>query len=148
MLRAAWEMFYTFLTAFFKGVLLAVLLGLPWLIRLAAVLLWLTGGALAIEAIRTIYQPFTPPGAVFALQFAVIFLLVAWAGVLLRRGRLWGGLTVGGLVLVLLVRYAFPWFLGWQYASLVSRILPPALFALGLMYLTFRLRFLHKRSIP
>jgi hypothetical protein len=145
-LRKTWEKFKAFLVVFVKGVLLALLLPLPWLMRLAAVLTWLTGAALAMEAIRKIYQPFTPSGAVFALQFAVIFLMVAWVGVALRfEGRLiWGGLTVGGLVPLLLVCYALPRFSAWQYAHLFSRLLPPALFALGLIYLTYRFRFLRK----
>ncbi len=144
-----WEKFKTFLIAFTKGMLLAVLLVLPWLMRLVAVLLWLTGGILAMEAIRTIYKPFTPSSAVFALQFAVIFLMVAWAGVALRRGGnfFWGSLAVSGIVPTLLIRYALPWFLGWRYGELVVRILPPALFALGLMYLTFRFRLLRKKGV-
>lgn len=144
-----WEKFKTFLIAFTKGMLLALLWILPWLMRLVAVLLWLTGGALLMDAVHRLYAPFSQEGEVVALQFAVIFLMVAWAGVALRRGGnfFWGSLAVSGIVPTLLIRYALPWFLDWRYGDLIVRILPPALFALGLMYLTFRFRLLRKKGV-
>lgn len=89
-----------FLAILFLGLLAALLYALPWLLRMACVLGWLIGGYMAIEAIQNLYGFHSPIGAVLALQFAVIFLMVAWAGSLLlvNPKHIWGGLALGGLL--------------------------------------------------
>lgn len=137
-----------FFTILFLGLLAALLMALPWLLRMACVLAWLIGASLAIVTIQQLYSPFSPSGAVIVLQFAVVFLMVAWAGVLLRKYRknIWGGLAVGGLTSALVTLKGIPWLMAnWQHTDLLLRVLPSALFSLALLYLTIRLRILRKR---
>jgi len=125
------------------------LYALPWLLRMACVLGWLIGGYMAMEAIQELYGFHSPIGAVLALQFAVIFLMVAWAGSLLlvNPKHIWGGLALGGLLPAWIAWKGIPWlFAHWAYADLFIRILPPALFSLALFYLTIRLRFLRNNQ--
>ncbi len=134
-----------FLVILFLGLLVALLYALPWLLRMACVLGWLVGGYMAMEAIQNLYGFHSPTGAVFALQFAVIFLMVAWAGSLLlvNPKHIWGGLALGGLLPTWIAWKGIPWmFEGWNYADLFIRVLPPALFSLALIYITIRMRFL------
>jgi hypothetical protein len=138
-----------FLLILFLGLLAAFLYALPWLLRMACVLAWLIGGYMAIEAIQKLYGSHSPAGAILALQFAVIFLMVAWTGSLLLVNRLniWGGLALGGLLPAWLVAKVIPWlFAEWAGADLFFRILPPALFSLALIYLTIRMRFLRSNQ--
>ena len=137
-----------FITILLLGLLAALLMALPWLLRMACVLTWLVGAYLAIVTIQQLYSPFSPSGAVIVLQFAVIFLMVAWAGVLLReyRKNVWGGLALGGLIPALVTLKGIPWLMAnWQYSELLMLVLPSALFSLALLYLTLRMRILRKR---
>lgn len=132
-----------FITILALGLLVAFLAALPWLLRFIAVLAWLIGGYFAIQFIKDVYGPNSPAGPLLALQFAVIFLMTAWVGGLLRKSPtfLWGGLLLGGLFAIWLTRLVLPALLkGWQHADLFFRILPPALFATTLFYMTLRLR--------
>ena len=132
-----------FLTILILGLVSAVLYALPWVLRAAALLLWLTAGYLGISSIHTIYSPFSPAIPVIALQFAVILILVAWMGLLLREqgaSHLWGGLAAGGLLLSGLSIGARWLNTHWTYSSLFFNILPSALFALLLITETVRLR--------
>lgn len=134
-----------FLAILFLGLLAALLYALPWLLRIACVLGWLVGGYMTIDAIQNLYGFHSPIGAVLALQFAVIFLMVAWAGSLLlvNPKHIWGGLALGGLLPAWITWKGLPWlFANWEYADLFIRILPPALFSLALFYITLRMRYL------
>lgn len=138
-----------FLLILLLGLLAALLFALPWLLRMACVLVWLMGGYWAMQAIGELYAPHSPAGAVLALQFAVIFLMTAWAGTLLlaKPQHLWGGLALGGLLPAWIAWQGIPWLLAnWQYTDLFFRILPPALFALALVYITIRMRFLRNNQ--
>lgn len=120
------------------GVIAALILALPWVARIAALLGWLLAAAALMETVRGIYAPFTPAVPLYALQGAVILTAVSWLGVLIRRARerVWGGLVLGGLVMAVLA-----WLLGQlhaRYGDLPFRVLPPALFAAMLVYLTAR----------
>lgn len=138
-----------FLMILFLGLLAAFLYALPWLLRMACLLTWLIGAYLAMQSIQDLYAPNSPIGAVLALQFAIIFLMVAWTGTLLlvNPGYIWGGLALGGLLPGWTVLVGIPWLLTyWQYADLFFRVLPPALFSLALIYLTLRMRFLRQHQ--
>ncbi len=138
-----------FLAILLLGLLVALLYALPWLLRLACILVWLMGAYLALQAVHDIYQPISPTGPVLALQFAVIFGMVAWAGSLLRVAPklIWGGLALGGLLPAWVAWKAIPWLLeNWQHTGLFFRVLPPALFSLLLIYITLRMRFLRSNS--
>jgi hypothetical protein len=109
-----------FLTIVILGVVGAVLYALPWLLRAAALLVWLGGAYVGITSIQTICAPFSPAIPVIALQFAVILILVAWITILLRANTkfFWGGMAAGGLVAGGAASGA-AWLLEhWQYADL------------------------------
>jgi len=136
-----------FLTILFLGLLAAFLYALPWLLRMACILIWLMGAYMALQAIQELYAAHAPSGAVLALQFAVIFLMVAWTGILLlvKPQYIWGGLGLSGLLSAGIVWAGIPWLQTyWPYADLFFRVLPPALFSLALIYITIRMRFLRK----
>jgi len=127
------------------GILAALLLALPWLLRLASLLTWLLGGFLVIQEIQHVYGWNTPAGPLLALQFAAIFLMVAWLGVLFKQApaHTWGGLFLGGLLAGWIACQGVPLLLArWHSADLFLRVLPPALLALTMFFMTLRLRFL------
>ncbi len=135
-----------FLTIVILGVVGAVLYALPWLLRMLALLLWLSGAYLGVTSIQTIYAPYSPAIPVIALQFAVILILVAWIAILLRANNkfFWGGVAIGGLVAGG-ASIGAAWILAhWQYADLFFRVLPPTLFSVLLIYETIRLRSMRR----
>jgi hypothetical protein len=137
-----------FLTIIILGVVGAVLYALPWLLRIVALLLWLGGDYLGITLIQTIYAPFSPAIPVIALQFAVILVSVGWLLIVLSKNTrlVWGGLVAGGLV-VGGASISSSWLVThWLYADLFFRVLPPALFAVLLIYETIRLRSMHRNG--
>lgn len=138
-----------FLIILALGLVAAVLYALPWLLRAAALLLWLTAGYVGISSIQTIYSPFSPTIPVIALQFAVILILVAWMGLLLREQgaiHLWGGLAAGGLT-VSGASMGLVWLSShWPYADLFYRVLPACLFSVLLIFETVRLRSLRRNG--
>lgn len=137
-----------FLTIVILGVVGAVLYALPWLLRVVALLIWISAAYLAITSIETIYSPFSSSIPVLALQVAVILILVAWVTILLRENTkfFWGGMAAGGLV-VYGASIGSIWLLAhWHYADLFFRVLPPALFSVLLIYETIHLRFLRRNG--
>ena len=135
-----------FLAIAILGIVGAVLYTLPWLLRVVALLLWLSGAYLGFNSIQTIYAPFSPAIPVIALQFAAILISVGWIAILLRENTrfFWGGMAAGGLV-VGGVSFGSIWLLThWRYADLFFRILPPSLFSVLLIYETIRLRLLRR----
>jgi hypothetical protein len=141
----------SFLTIIILGIVGAVLHAIPWLLRMGALLLWLSAAYLAITSIQTIYAPFSPSIPVLALQFAVILILVGWVTILLRENTkfFWGGMAAGGLVAGG-ASFGSNWLLvHWQYADLFFRVLPPTLFSVLLIYETIHLRSLRRnRNAP
>ncbi len=137
-----------FLVVIVLGIVGAVLIALPWILRTAALLLWFIAAYMGITSIQTIYAPFSPSIPVLALQFAVILISVAWITILLRKNTklFWGGLAAGGLVMGG-ASMGFTWLSShWQYADLFFRVLPPALFSVLLIYETIRLRSMRRNG--
>jgi hypothetical protein len=135
-----------FLLSMFLGCIAAILLVIPWLLRIVAVLVWLTAAFIGIETIHSIYGPYSPAIPVIALQFAVILASVSWIAFLLNRNArfLWGGMVAGGLV-ISGISLGATWMLEhWKYANLFFRVLPPALFSILLIHETVRLRAMRK----
>ena len=120
-----------FLLVMGLGLVAAVLFALPWLLRAAALLIWLSAAYLGFTSIETIYAPYSPAIPVIALQFAVILVSVGWVIVVLIKNTsfVWGGMVAGGLVLGG-AAIGSTWLLShWEYADLFFRALPPALFS-------------------
>ena len=135
-----------FLAIVILGIVGAVLYSLPWLLRIAALLLWLGGAYLGFNSIQTIYSPFSPAIPVIALQFAAIVMSVGWVLIVLNKNTklVWGGMAAGGLVIGG-TSIGSTWLLShWGYADLFFRALPPALFSVLLIYETIRLRSLRR----
>ncbi len=138
-----------FLTIFFLALIAALLLALPWALRLASVMLWLAGASMLMVSIGSLYSPFSRPFPVLTLQFTVMLMMVGWAGFLLqRRGKqeLWGGLATSGLFFLLATKLGIPSLAQWRYADLFLAVLPPATAALLLFYLAIRFRLLRERK--
>jgi hypothetical protein len=139
-----------FLAIIVLGFVGAILYSLPWLWRMAALLIWLGGAYMGFISVHTIYVPFSPAIPVFALQFAVILISVGWVAILLRENTklIWGGMAACGLV-VGGASIGSIWLLAyWQYADLFFRTLPSALFAVLLIYETMRLRSMRRNIEP
>ena len=123
-------------------------LRLPWLLRVAALLLWLGGVYHGFNSIQMIYAPFSPAIPVIALQFAIILISIGWVAVLLIENKklFWGGMAIGGLVMGG-ASIGSAWLLNhWHYADLFFRVLPPAMFSVLLIYETIRLRLLRRSN--
>jgi len=139
-----------FLTIIVLGIVGAVLYALPWILRVTALLLWLTGVYMGFTSIQTIYGPFSPAIPVIALQFTLILISVGWVIIVLGKNAsfVWGGMAAGGLI-VSGASTGSIWLLThWPYAILFFRVLPPTLFSVLLIYETIRLRSLHQNRNP
>ena len=137
-----------FLMIVILGIVGAALYALPWLLRTATALLWLGGAYIGFTTIQTIYAPFSPAIPVIALQFAVILVSVGWVIIVLGKNTsfVWGGMAAVGLV-VGGTSIGSIWLLDhWQHADLFFRVLPPAMFAVLLIYETLRLRSLRSKE--
>jgi len=135
-----------FLVTLILGVVGAALYVLPWLLRAATALLWLGGAYIGFITIQTIYAPFSPAIPVLALQFSVILISVGWVTIVMGKNTnfVWGGMAAVGLV-VGGASIGSIWLLDhWQHADLFFRVLPPAMFAVLLMYETIHLRSLRR----
>ena len=137
-----------FVKALSFGIVAAILLVVPCLLRTVAFLVWLVGAFAAIMAIQTIYTPFSNSGEVLALQFTVVLAMVDLATVLMlkKKDQLWSGLAFGGLMVWSVSYGACMLSKKWQYADFVFQVLPPALFAVGLIVMTLRLRVLRSKG--
>jgi len=136
-----------FLKLLALGFIAALLLVLPWLLKIAAFLVWSVGGYFAIMAIQVAYSPFSQPIEVLALQFAVILVMVAIALLLMRnhKEQLWGGLTLGG-ALSLFMTYGVISLSETGYGNLILRVLPPVLLATSMLSMTIRLKTMRGRG--
>ena len=133
---------FQFLLIVALGLLVAILAALPWLLRMVALLTWLFAAWFGLNAIQTIYSPFTDEIPLMALKGALILAQVSWLGlmVLAVREHVWGGLAMGAIVVGGLSWLALQISENWQYAYLFFRVLPPALFSVLLIYETIHLR--------
>jgi hypothetical protein len=130
-----------FLSELLLGILAAILYLIPWLLRTASVLGWLTAAFLCITTLRGIYSPFTDAVPMLALEFLVIMLALLWAMVGLREGRqVWGILAAGAFTMWGLSSGMIWLSIHWQYAQLFFSVLPPALLAVGMISLSVRAR--------
>ena len=142
---------YEFVIVIALGLLVAFLAALPWLLRMTAMLSWLFAAWFGLNAIQTIYAPYSPAIPVIALQFSVILILVGWVLVVLSKNTnfIWGGMAAGGLVMGSAAIGAIRLLAHWQHADLFFHVLPPALFAILLIYETTHLRsVLRNRNVP
>lgn len=137
-----------FLSVLVLGILAAIAYSIPWVLRVAATLVWFAGTYLLMDMVEKIYSPFSPVIPIRALQIAVIILSISWPAVLMNVNAkyVWGGfaisgLTLGGTSLVFKEISA-----GWIYGNLFFQTLPPILFSVLLIRETVRFRAVVRRS--
>jgi hypothetical protein len=138
----AFQALIQFLIIVALGLVAALLFILPWLIRIAALFMWLAAAYIGMLSIQTIYAPFSDEVPLFALQFALIILMTAWVMVLMMKSEnhLWGGLIIGSVSMAVFTQ-GMNWLSeNWRYAGLAFRVLPATLFSVLLLYITLRLR--------
>jgi hypothetical protein len=130
-----------FLSDFLLGILAAILYIIPWLLRVASVLGWLTAAFLCLTTLRNIYSPFTDTVPMLALEFLVIILALLWAMAGMMAGKQVWGVLAAGAVTLWSVASGMSWLsINWQYADLFFRVLPPAMLAVGMITLSIRTR--------
>ena len=137
---------FQFLLIVALGLLVAVLAALPWLLRIATLLTWLFAAWFGLNAIQTIYAPFTDEIPLMALKGALILAQVSWLGLMILavREHVWGGLAMGAIVVGGISWLALQISENWQYADLFFRVLPSALFSVLLIYETIHLRSMRR----
>lgn len=138
-----------FLTAMVLGIIAMILIALPWLLRAASILIWLFGAFSGIQAIQTIYSPFTLPIPLFTLQFAVIILMVACVlFAFLKEGKhLWGILTAGGVISWACSQGAIWLAIHWEYANVFFGVFPTSIYITTCFYTAVRARAINQRPI-
>ena len=143
LLNAIWKALRTlaeFLTVLILGLIAGILIALPWLLRILALVGWLTGTFLLWKTVNDIYVVFTPFMPLFALSTIPAILssaLVVWLFYRGQQGRLWGAMTLWG-VIGWLVWQGSMLLMNWEYGSLVVKVFPAALSAVLLLTIIFR----------
>lgn len=129
-----------FLTVLLFGLLAAILIALPWLLRMVALFGWLAGTFLLWKTVNDLYSLFTPTLPMFALSAVPAILssaLVVWLFSSGNQGKLWGAMTLWGVMGWLVWRYSMV-LMQWQYGTFVVQVLPAALSAVLMLTITLR----------
>lgn len=143
LLNIIWKSLKTlaeFLAVLILGLIAGILIVFPWLLRILALVGWLTGTFLLWKTISDTYGVFTPPLPLFALSAIPAVLssaLVVWLFYRGQQGKLWGAMTLWG-VIGWLVWQGSMLLVNWEYGSLVVQVLPAALSAVLLLTITLR----------
>ena len=137
-----------FLLSLLLGILSAFLFALPWVLRGLVVLSWFLAGFIAITKIEALYaHTLHSPIPVYALQFAMTLILLAWpvAGLLQsKKETVWGMFATGALLTGGLFWKLIPWLQNsWpETADLILSLLPSVTFIVLLIAMTLRLKAL------
>jgi hypothetical protein len=129
-----------FLLVLLLGVVAALLIILPWLMRAVALIGWLAGTYMVWKTVNNLYGVFTPPLPLMALSAVPAILsstLVVWLFSRGQQGMLWGAMTLWGLI-GWLIQKGSTVLMKWQYGTLVVQVLPAALSAVLLLAITLR----------
>ena len=129
-----------FLVVLLLGLIAGILLILPWLMRALALIGWLAGTFLIWMSVNNLYEDFTPALPLLALSAIPAILssaLVVWLFYRGQQGKLWGAMTLWGVVGWLIWKGSSP-LMDWQYGSLVIQVLPATLSAVLLLYINIR----------
>jgi hypothetical protein len=143
LLAAIWKALKTlleFLAVILLGIVAALLLIMPWLLRALALIGWLAGTFLIWLTINQLYGAFTPALPLMALTAVPAILsaaLVVWLFYRAQQGKLWGAMTLWGVIGWLIWKGSLL-LAKWQYGLLAIQILPAALSAVLLIYINIR----------
>src|SRR5512145_3090552 len=104
LLTAIWKALKTlgeFLAVLFLGMIAALLFIMPWLLRALALIGWLAGTFMIWLTINNLYSANTPALPLMALTMVPAILsaaLVVWLFYRGQQGRLWGAMTLWGVI--------------------------------------------------
>jgi len=138
--RKALKILAEFLIVLLLGLLAAILLVLPWLLRALALISWLAGTFLTWLTINNLYSDFTPALPLVALTAVPAIMsvaLVVWLFFQGQPGHLWGAMTLWGVIGFLVWKGSIH-LMNWQSGTLIIQVLPAALFAVLLLYINIR----------
>lgn len=143
LLNIIWKALKTlaeFLAVLLLGLIAALLIVLPWLLRALALLGWFAGTFLTWKTVNDLYGSFTPALPLSALSAVPAILssaLVVWLFYRGKQGVLWGAMTLWGVLGWLIWRGSIL-LVEWQYGLLTVQILPAALTAVLMLYINIR----------
>ena len=143
LLNIIWKALKTlaeFLTILLLGLIAAILIILPWLLRAAALIGWLAGTFFIWITVNELYGAFTPALPLLALSAIPAILssaLVVWLFYRGQQGKLWGAMTLWGVLGWLIWKGSFL-LTNWQYGTLTIQVLPAALSAVLMLYINIR----------
>ena len=143
LLTAIWKALKTlveFLAVIILGIVAALLLILPWLLRALALVGWLAGTFLIWLTINNLYSAYTPALPLMALTAVPAILsaaLVVWLFYRGQQGKLWGAMALWGVIGWLIWKGSLL-LAKWQYGLLTIQVLPAALSAVLLIYINIR----------
>ena len=123
------------------GFLVACFYLLPWLLRIAGLLISVYGLYEMVMAVNAIYAIYTEPTPLFALYVFVIAIQISLVFLIamLNTRLIWGATYFTGALSLWTTKTGIPliW-QHWQHADLFFRVLPPLLFVVFFIYLTLR----------
>ena len=143
LLNIIWKSLKTlaeFLAVLLLGLVAALLLVLPWLLRALALLGWFAGTFFTWKTVNDLYGSFTPALPLLALSAIPAILssaLVVWLFYRGQQGKLWGAMTFWGVLGWLIWKGSFL-LTSWQYGILTIQVLPAALSAVLMLYINIR----------
>lgn len=143
LLTAIWKALRTlgeFLVVILLGIVAALLFMMPWVLRALALIGWLAGTFLIWLTINDLYSASTPAIPLIALTAVPAILSVALVVCLFYRGqqgRLWGAMTLWGIIGWLIWKSSLQ-LAQWQYGALVVQVLPAVLSTVLLIYINIR----------
>lgn len=143
LLNIIWKALKTlaeFLTILVLGLVAAFLIVLPWLLRALALIGWLAGTFFIWMTVNDLYEDFTPALPLLALSAVPAILssaLVVWLFYRAQQGKLWGAMTLWGVLGWLIWKGSFL-LTSWQYGTLVVQVAPATLTAVLMLYINIR----------
>lgn len=143
LLKITWKSLKTlaeFLAVLALGLAAALLIIMPWFLRALALIGWLAGTFFIWMTVNDLYEDFTPALPLLALSAVPAILssaLVVWLFYQGQQGKLWGAMTLWGVLGWLIWRSSFL-LMGWQYGTLIIQVLPAALSAVLMLYINIR----------
>ena len=129
-----------FIAVLLLGLIAGILIVLPWVLRAFALIGWLAGTFMLWLTINDLYSTFTPTLPLIALTAIPAIIstaLVVWLFYRGQQGKLWGAMTLWGLIGWLVWKGSLL-LMKWQYGPLVIQILPAAFSAVLLLYINLR----------
>ena len=143
LLNLIWKSFKAlteFITVLLLGLVAAILIVLPWLLRALALIGWLAGTFFIWMTVNDLYGAFTPAIPLLAISAIPAILssaLIVWLFQRGQQGKLWGAMSLWGVLGWLIWKGSFL-LTSWQYGTLTLQVLPAVLSAVLMLYINIR----------